>query len=83
MVKVKLLSIFIPGLSTTVNNINIFERKKKSESDFYFLFLNFVERQKSESPCFPFLSSSLVSLATNSCPPGFIALPACSLAAGR
>lgn len=83
MVKVKLLSIFIPGLSTTVNNINIFERKKKSESDFYFSFLNFVERQKSESPCFPFLSSSLVSLATNSCPPGFIALPACSLAAGR
>lgn len=83
MVKVKLFSVFIPALSTIVNNINIFERKKKSESDFSFLLLNFIERKKSESPCFPFLSSSFVSLATNSSPLGFIALPACSLAAGH
>ena len=83
MVKVKLFSVFIPALSTIVNNINIFERKKKSESDFSFLLLNFIERKKSESPCFPFLSSSFVSLATNSCSLGFIALPAYSLAAGH
>lgn len=50
MVRIKLFSYFNPTSPVTVNNINIF-RKKKSLSVFFF---NFIERKELGSPCFPY-----------------------------
>lgn len=54
MVKVKLLSIFIPGLSTTVNNINIFERKKKIRIWFLFFIFKLCWKTKIRITLLPF-----------------------------